>query len=165
MTNLWVNGRAEEDRDEWKEEVRAHSKECYDDKIKTSERCRQRGSAIKDAEVTAWSLFVADEYGSQSKGSSARGKMMKSKVNGPADCLVTEMPQCLPMGLRTRSRSGSTNGSEESAGHRGVEHTTHGFSRENWHQIRVRSSTRISCDRIVECVFQVVHDGSGGPAV
>ena len=29
---------------------------------------------------------------------------MKNKANGPADCLVTEVLQCLPKGLCTRSR-------------------------------------------------------------
>ena len=37
VTNLWVNGRASEDRDEWTEEVRAHCERCYDDKEETSE--------------------------------------------------------------------------------------------------------------------------------
>ena len=26
----------------------------------------------------------------------ARGKMLRNKANGPADCLVTEMLQCVP---------------------------------------------------------------------
>ena len=37
-------------------------------------------------------------YKSKSTGFFAHGgKMMKNKANGPADCLVTEMLQCLPM--------------------------------------------------------------------
>ena len=37
VTNLWVNGRASEDRDEWTEEISAHCERCYDDKEETSE--------------------------------------------------------------------------------------------------------------------------------
>ena len=37
ITNLWVNGRASEDGDEWTEEVGAHCERCYDDKEETSE--------------------------------------------------------------------------------------------------------------------------------
>ena len=37
VTKLWVNGRANEDREEWCEEVRLHCEECYDDKSETSE--------------------------------------------------------------------------------------------------------------------------------
>ena len=32
VTELWVNVRASEDRDEWTEEVRAHCERCYDNK-------------------------------------------------------------------------------------------------------------------------------------
>ena len=37
VTKLWVNSRASEDRNEWTEEVRAHSERCYDDKTETPE--------------------------------------------------------------------------------------------------------------------------------
>ena len=37
VTKLWVNGRANDDRDEWTEEVRAHCERCYDDKAETLE--------------------------------------------------------------------------------------------------------------------------------
>ena len=35
VTKLWNNGRASEDRDEWKEEVRIHCEICYDDELET----------------------------------------------------------------------------------------------------------------------------------
>ena len=37
VTQLWVNGRASEDRDEWTGEVRGHCERCYDDKAETPE--------------------------------------------------------------------------------------------------------------------------------
>ena len=37
ITKFWGNGRASEDRDERREQVRAHCERCYDDKEETSE--------------------------------------------------------------------------------------------------------------------------------
>ena len=37
VTKLWVNGRANEDRDEWTEEVGAHCEHCYNDKAENPE--------------------------------------------------------------------------------------------------------------------------------
>ena len=72
-------------------------KKCYDDKMETSEvqaegirHQRSRGDssvALRGRRIQ----ITADRV------LRARGKMMKNKANGPADCLVTEMPQCLPM--------------------------------------------------------------------
>ena len=95
VTKLWVNGRASEDRDDLKEEVWTHCKKFCDDKLETSE--------VQDVEETVWSLFETDECGSQSTGACvnrdmrALGEMMKNKVNGPADFLVTEILQRLTM--------------------------------------------------------------------
>ena len=82
ITRLWVNGRASEDRDEWTEEVRAHCDRCYDDKEETSgDHC----VALQGRRVA----ITVD------KVLRARGKMLRNKANGPADCRVTEMLQCL----------------------------------------------------------------------
>ena len=96
VTKLWVNGRASEDRDEWTEEVRAHCERCYDDeeeplevqagRIQRRRRSGDRRVAVQERRVT----ITVD------KVLRARGKMLRNKANGPADCLVTEMLQCLP---------------------------------------------------------------------
>ena len=49
MTKLCINGRAGEDRDEWKEEARTYCEKCFDDKIETSKAQAER-VVIKDAE-------------------------------------------------------------------------------------------------------------------
>ena len=96
IAKLWVNGRVSEDRDEWTEEVRAHCERCHDDKEETLEvqakrilSQRRRGDhcvALQERRV----MITVD------KVLRARGKMPRNKANGPADCLVTEMLQCLP---------------------------------------------------------------------
>ena len=70
---------------------------CYDYKIEMSEvqaeRVRyQRGRG--DSLITRQGRRIRITIDSVLR---ARGKMMKSKANGPADCLVTEMLQVLPM--------------------------------------------------------------------
>ena len=97
VTKLWINGRASEDRDEWTEEVRVHCEKCYDDKMETSEVQAER---IRHQRSRADSLAVHQGRHFQitvDRVLRAWGKMMKNKANGPADCLVTEMLQCLPM--------------------------------------------------------------------
>ena len=96
VTKLWVNGRASEDRGEWTEEVRAHCERCYDDKAETfevrAERIRrQRISGDRHVALQGRRIQITVE-----RFLSARGKMMRNKANGPADCLVTEMLRCLP---------------------------------------------------------------------
>ena len=95
VTKLWVNGRASEDRDEWTEEVRARCVKCYDDKMETSELQAERIRYQKQS----WRLLGALQGRririTIDRVLRARGKMMKNKANGPADCLVTEMLQCL----------------------------------------------------------------------
>ena len=96
VTELWVNGRASEDRDEWTEEVRAHCERCHDDKAETSEVQaerirRQRVSG--DRRVAPQGRRVQITVNSVLR---ARGKVLRNKANGPTDCLVTEMLQCLP---------------------------------------------------------------------
>ena len=82
----------------------------------------------------------------------AREKMMKNKANGPVDCLVTEMLQCLPMET--------------------VYEVTHWFEKRFNRLVflkkpdaklekRVRGFHAIA---LLICVLQVVHDGSGGIA-
>ena len=95
ITKLWVNGRASEDRDEWTEEVRAHCERCYDDKEETSEvqaerilSQRRRGDHCVALQGRRVAITV-------DKVLRARGKMLRNKANGPADCRVTEMLQCL----------------------------------------------------------------------
>ena len=99
VTKLCINGRASEDRDEWTEEVRAHYERCCDDKAETSEvqaerirRQRVSGRSARSPPGTP----DTDHSGQGSPCTSARGNMMRNTANGPADCLVTEMLQCLP---------------------------------------------------------------------
>ena len=92
VTKFWVKGRASEDRGEWTEDVRAHCERCYDDKAATPEvqaerirrqrTCGDRRVALQGNRVTITVDRVL--------------KMLRNKANGPTDCLVTEMLQCLP---------------------------------------------------------------------
>ena len=95
VTKLWINGRASEDRDEWTEEVRAHCEKCFDDKTEMSEVQAER---IRYLELSLRQLgrSPGQTYTDHSRDRvlRARGKMMKNKANGPADCLVTEMQRC-----------------------------------------------------------------------
>ena len=93
VTKLWINGHASEEKDESAEEVRAHCERCYDDKTETSEvqderirHQRSRGDSLAALQGRHVQITV-------DRVLRARGKMMKNKANGPADCLVTE---CLP---------------------------------------------------------------------
>ena len=83
VTKLWINGRASEDRDEWTEEVRAHCEKCYDDKMETSEVQAERNPSPKKS----WRQLSCSP-GRLDWVFRARGKMMKNKANGPADCPV-----------------------------------------------------------------------------
>ena len=92
ITKLWVNGRASEGGDEWTEEVGAHCERCYDDKEETSEVQAERIlSQRRRGILVALQMTIA-----VGKVLRARGKMLRNKANGPADCLVTEMLLCLP---------------------------------------------------------------------
>ena len=87
VTKLWVNGRASEDRDEWTEEVRAHCERCYDDKAETpevqAERIRrQRCSGDRRVALQGRRVTITVD-----RVLRARGKMLRNKANGPADCL------------------------------------------------------------------------------
>ena len=96
VTKLWINGRASENRDEWTEEVRAHCERCYDDITETSE---VRAEKIQRQRTSGDHRVPFQEHRLQitvDKVFRARFKMMKNKANGPTDCLVTEMLQCLP---------------------------------------------------------------------
>ena len=97
VTKLWVNGRATEDREEWKEEVKMHCEKCYDDKTETCEvqaegiriqRCR--GDFAADVQGRHVSIKV-------NRVLRAGGKMLNGKTNGTADCLVAEMLRRLPI--------------------------------------------------------------------
>ena len=85
---------------------------------------------------------------------------MKNEANGPADCLVTEMLQCLPRET--------------------LHEVTHWFEKrfkgECGKVLRLvflkkparrqasKRAAQFPRDRIAECVLQVVHDGFGGIA-
>ena len=88
VTQLWVNGRASEDRDEWTEEVRGHCERCYDDKAETpvvqAERIRrQRVSGDRHVALQGRRILIVVD-------------MILEYANGLAHCLVTEMLGCLP---------------------------------------------------------------------
>ena len=94
ITKFWGNGRASEDRDERREEVRAHCERCYDDKEETSEvRAERILSQREERSLRSPTGASGGDHGGQ--GSAERGKMLRNKANGPADCRVTEMLQCL----------------------------------------------------------------------
>ena len=91
MTKLWVNGRATEDKEEWCEEVRLHCEKSYDDKSETpviqAERIKEqrcRGDSAVAEQGRRVQITV-------NRALRARGKMLRGKSNGPADCLVVEM--------------------------------------------------------------------------
>ena len=96
VTKLWVNGRANKDRDEWTEELRAHCEHCYDDQAETpevqAERIRrQRISGDRRVPLQGRRVTITVD-----KLLRALGKMLRNKANGPADCLATDMLQSLP---------------------------------------------------------------------
>ena len=95
VTKLWVNGRASEDRDEWTEEVRAHCERRYDDEetseVQAERIRRQRRSGDRRVAHQGCRVMITVDNVLR-----ARGKMLRNGTNGPADCLVTEMLQCLP---------------------------------------------------------------------
>ena len=95
VTELWVNGRASEDRDERTKEVRAHCERCYDHKEETSEVQAERIQSQRRSGDHCVALQRRRVI-TVGKVLWARGKMLSNKANGPADCLVTEMLQCLP---------------------------------------------------------------------
>ena len=79
VTKLWVNRR-----------VRAHCERCYDDKEETSEMQaerfrRQRRSGDRRVAHQGHRVMITVD----------KVQMLRNKANGPADCLVTEMLQCL----------------------------------------------------------------------
>ena len=96
VTKFWVNGGGSEDRDEWTEEVRARLERCYDDKEEVPEmhveRIRRQSTngdrrvALQRRRIT----ITVDQF------LRTRGKTLRNKANGPADCLTTEMLQCWP---------------------------------------------------------------------
>ena len=107
VTKLWVNGRANEDRDEWTEEVRAQCERCYDDKTETPEvqaerfrRQRIRG----DRRVSTQGRRVTITVGEVLR---ARGDVLRNKANGPGSVYRQ----------RTRWRIGSTSGLKENVVH------------------------------------------------
>ena len=95
VTKLWVNGRVSEDRHEWTKELRAHCERSYDYKEDTSEvqaeriRRQRRRADRRVAQQGRRVMITVD------KVLWARGTMLRNKANGPADCLVKEMLQCL----------------------------------------------------------------------
>ena len=105
VTKLWINGRASDHRDEWTEEVRAHCEKSYHDKTETSEvqaerirHQRSRGDSLAALQGQHLQITV-------DRVLPARRKMMKNKANGPADCLVTAMLQCLQTEDSVRGRA------------------------------------------------------------
>ena len=85
-----------EDRDEWTEEVGAHCERCYDDKADTL-KYRLIGSDVRGSGDRRVALQGRRIQSTVDRVLRARGKMIWDKAKGPADCLETEMLQCLPM--------------------------------------------------------------------
>ena len=85
ITKLWVNGRASGDSDERTGE--AHCERCYDDKAETTQvqakrilrrrTCGDRQEALQRHRI----MITVDGV------LRARGKMLRNKANGPADCV------------------------------------------------------------------------------
>ena len=99
VTKLLVNGRATEDIEEWKEEVKMHCEKCYDDKMETREVQAER---IRIQRCRG--DFAAADQGRQvsitvNRVLRARGKRLNGKSNGPVDCLVAEMLRRLPIAV------------------------------------------------------------------
>ena len=91
VTKLWVNGRATEDREEWCEEVRLHCEKCYDDKSETSEKQAERIRVQRCRGDSAVAIHGLRVLITVNRVLRARGKMLRGKSNGPADCLVVEV--------------------------------------------------------------------------
>ena len=93
----------------------------------------------------------------------ARGKIMKNKANGPADCLVTEMLQCSPMETAYQvTHSFEKRFSGECRAQEAWTNFTWYFSRSPTPSLK--RLARLPDDRAFERIFKVVHDGAGGLA-
>ena len=85
--------------DDWTEEVRAHCERCYDDKAETPEVLAGKIQPQRIFFDRQEALQVHRVTMTVDRVLWARGKMLRNKVNGPDDCLVTEMLQCLPTAI------------------------------------------------------------------
>ena len=88
VTKLCVNGRATEDREEWCEEFRLHCEKCYDDKSETSEKQAERIRVQRCRGDSAVAIQCRRVQITVTRVLRARGKMLRGKSNGPADCSV-----------------------------------------------------------------------------
>ena len=94
----------------------------------------------------------------------ARGKMLRNKANGPADCLVTEMLQCHPTRPGARWPFGSTNGLKASVAprRRGKFYASCSSNKPN---AKLENGLRgVPSDRTIDRVLHMVHDRLGGHA-
>ena len=83
-----------EDREEWCDEVRLHFEKCYDDKSETSEKQTERIGVQECRDDSAVAFHCRRVLITVNRVLRARGKMLRGKSNGPADCLVVEMLSC-----------------------------------------------------------------------
>ena len=67
----------------------------FDDKAETSEVQAERIRHQRSGGDSLVALQGRQIHFSVDRVIRVRGKMMKNRANGPADCLVTEMLQCL----------------------------------------------------------------------
>ena len=72
------------------------TEKCCDDKTETSEVQAERIRPQRSRGDSLVALLGRQTQITVDRVLRARGKMMKNKANGPADCLVTKMLQCLP---------------------------------------------------------------------
>ena len=88
MSELYVNGKFTEDREEGQKALQRHCEEVYPDHDETREAQEKRifpRERRTDTSRTMGDLVLQ-----------ARAKMSQNKVNGPEDAVVSEMIQQLP---------------------------------------------------------------------
>ena len=150
VTKLWVNGRATEDREEWCDEVRLHCEKCYGDKSETSEKQAERIRVQQCRGDSAVAIQGRRMQITVNRVLRARGKMLRGKSNGLADCLVVEKLSRLPTEVIYEvTHWFQKRFSRRLQSSRGPAHFTLGVPQE-------------ACDCSTECIFQMVHNGLGG---
>ena len=149
ITKLWVNGRANEGRDEWREEVRAHCERCNDDKEETSEVQAERILSQRRRRDPCVAL--------QGVGKCSGTKPMDQPIAGWRKCCNVSRRR-----LVTRWQTGSTSVSEESVvpWRRGRFYASCS-SKKTWRQTWERPAW-VSRDRTIERVLHMVRDRLGG---
>ena len=161
VTKLWVNGRATENWEEWCEEVRSHCEKCYDDKSETSEKQAERIRVQRCRGDSAVAIQGRRVQITVNRVPRARGKMVRGKSNGPADCLVVEMLSRLSTEVIYEVTHWFQKRFQGDCRAPEAWHFAPGLRREARRQIG-EGAMWFPFDCFTECIFQVVHYGVRG---